>query len=63
MHKTQLINNWQAFRLIMRNCKPLNKPLLLMLIKQPLTFRTLDGDYGAPFISDHYPVSLTFSIP
>lgn len=29
----------------------------------PLTFRTLDGDYGAPFISDHYPVSLTFRIP
>lgn len=29
----------------------------------PLTFRTLDGDYGAPYISDHYPVSLTFTIP
>ncbi len=28
----------------------------------PLTFRTLDGDYGAPFISDHYPVALTFRI-
>ena len=26
-------------------------------------FRTLDGDYGAPYISDHYPIALTFTIP
>jgi len=27
----------------------------------PLEFHCLNGDYGAPFISDHYPISLTFS--
>lgn len=26
----------------------------------PIAFRCLDGDYGAPYISDHYPVSFTF---
>lgn len=25
--------------------------------------RTLHGDYGAPFISDHYPVAFTFRLP
>lgn len=25
-------------------------------------FRTMDGDYGAPFISDHYPVEAVFSV-
>ena len=27
----------------------------------PIAFRCLDGDYGAPYISDHYPISFTFS--
>jgi len=27
-----------------------------------LEYRTLDGDYGAPFISDHYPVQIIFEI-
>ena len=27
----------------------------------PLEFHCLNGDYGAPFISDHYPISLTIS--
>ena len=27
-----------------------------------LTFATLDGDYGAPYISDHYPIALTFTL-
>lgn len=27
---------------------------------EPLEFRTLDGDYGAPYISDHYPVEALF---
>lgn len=26
----------------------------------PTAFRCLDGDYGAPYISDHYPVSVEF---
>ncbi|MCD7970738.1 MAG: endonuclease/exonuclease/phosphatase family protein [Alistipes sp.] len=28
---------------------------------EPMVFRTLDGDYGAPYISDHYPVEAVFS--
>ena len=27
-----------------------------------LTFATLDGNYGAPFISDHYPIAMTFTL-
>lgn len=27
-----------------------------------LTFATLDGDYGAPYISDHYPIAMTFTL-
>ena len=27
-----------------------------------LRFATLTGDYGAPYISDHYPISMTFSL-
>ena len=27
-----------------------------------LKFHTLDGDYGAPYISDHYPIEATFYI-
>lgn len=27
-----------------------------------LEYRTLDGDYGAPFISDHYPVQIVFEV-
>lgn len=27
-----------------------------------LKFRTLDGDYGAPFISDHYPIEAVFHV-
>ena len=26
-------------------------------------FRTLDGDYGVPYISDHYPIEIVLSIP
>ncbi len=29
---------------------------------QPKTFRTLNGNYGAPYISDHYPIALTFDL-
>lgn len=29
---------------------------------KPVEFHCLKGDYGAPFISDHYPISLTFSL-
>lgn len=25
-------------------------------------FRTLDGDYGVPYISDHYPIAITVSL-
>lgn len=28
----------------------------------PLSFKTLDGDYGAPYISDHYPVETVLDI-
>lgn len=28
----------------------------------PLSFRTLDGDYGAPYISDHYPVEAVLQL-
>lgn len=27
---------------------------------EPVSFRTLDGNYGAPYISDHYPVEAVF---
>lgn len=27
---------------------------------RPLAFRTLDGDYGVPYVSDHYPVMMSF---
>jgi endonuclease/exonuclease/phosphatase family metal-dependent hydrolase len=27
-----------------------------------LRFRTLDGDYGVPYISDHYPIEVTINI-
>ena len=27
-----------------------------------LEFRTLDGNYGAPYISDHYPISMVFAL-
>lgn len=27
-----------------------------------LEFATLDGDYGAPYISDHYPISMIFTL-
>lgn len=27
-----------------------------------LTFSTLDDNYGAPFISDHYPIAMTFTL-
>ncbi|MBR6900079.1 MAG: endonuclease/exonuclease/phosphatase family protein, partial [Bacteroidales bacterium] len=27
-----------------------------------LRFRTLNGDYGVPYISDHYPIEVTISI-
>ncbi len=26
----------------------------------PISFKVLDGNYGAPYISDHYPVAMTF---
>lgn len=26
----------------------------------PLTFKVLNGDYGVPYISDHYPIAFTF---
>jgi endonuclease/exonuclease/phosphatase family metal-dependent hydrolase len=26
------------------------------------TFKTLDGDYGAPYISDHYPIEFVFEL-
>ncbi len=26
------------------------------------TFRTLDGDYGVPYISDHYPIEFVFGL-
>lgn len=29
---------------------------------RPLNFKTLDGDYGAPYISDHYPVEALIDI-
>ncbi len=29
---------------------------------KPTLFRTLDGDYGVPYISDHYPVMVTFEL-
>jgi endonuclease/exonuclease/phosphatase family metal-dependent hydrolase len=29
---------------------------------QVLCFRTLDGDYGVPFISDHYPIEITVKL-
>ena len=28
-----------------------------------LHFRTLDGDYGVPYISDHYPIEILFRLP
>ena len=28
----------------------------------PVSFQTLRSDYGAPFISDHYPVCFTFEL-
>jgi len=30
---------------------------------QVKSFRTLDGDYGVPYISDHYPIEMVVSIP
>lgn len=27
---------------------------------RPLAFRTLDGNYGVPYVSDHYPVMMSF---
>ena len=27
-----------------------------------VSFRTLDGDYGVPYISDHYPIEIVISI-
>ena len=27
-----------------------------------LSFRTLDGDYGVPYISDHYPIEFVFEV-
>ena len=29
---------------------------------QGLSFRTLDGDYGVPYISDHYPIEITVKL-
>lgn len=29
---------------------------------KPLSFRTLDGDYGVPYISDHYPIETIFAL-
>lgn len=29
---------------------------------QPISFRTLDQDYGAPYISDHYPIEAVFEL-
>lgn len=29
---------------------------------EPISFRTLDGDYGAPYISDHYPIETVFAL-
>ena len=26
----------------------------------PMAFRVLNGNYGVPFISDHYPIAFTF---
>lgn len=28
----------------------------------PQEYRTLDGNYGAPYISDHYPIAFTFEL-
>ena len=28
----------------------------------PKEYRTLDGNYGAPYISDHYPIAFTFEL-
>ena len=25
-------------------------------------FATLDGNYGAPYISDHYPIAMVFTL-
>ena len=30
-----------------------------MKVKQ---FRTLDGDYGVPYISDHYPIEMVIRL-
>lgn len=29
---------------------------------KPIKFRTLDGDYGVPYISDHYPICTVFEL-
>lgn len=29
---------------------------------EPVRYRTLDGDYGIPYVSDHYPVICTFRL-
>ena len=29
---------------------------------RPLAFRTLDGDYDVPYVSDHYPVMMSFEL-
>lgn len=29
---------------------------------EPISFRTLDGDYGVPYLSDHYPVEAIFAL-
>ena len=26
------------------------------------SFRTLDGDYGVPYISDHYPIEIVIKL-
>lgn len=28
----------------------------------PISFRTLDGDYGVPYLSDHYPIEAVFGL-
>lgn len=30
---------------------------------EPLVFQTLNGDYGVPYISDHYPIKVVMKIP
>ena len=52
----------------MKRSQPVDFHFIALSKRQPQLlykcqlFATLDGNYGAPYISDHYPIAMVFTL-